>query len=69
MDEEREKRAIERIDVAFARAEAALRQIRVNSASNADNHDSELALKHQKLRADTGQALAQLDALIGELSQ
>lgn len=74
MDEEREKRAIQRIDEAFARAEGAVRQIRANASLDAANAasaptDPQLADKHDQMRARTSEALTQLDALIGRLSK
>ena len=68
MDEEREKRAIQRIDEAFAKAEAALRQIRQNSANAQNGGDPELAARHEQMRARTSEALSELDALIDRLS-
>ena len=69
MDEEREKRAIRRIDEAFERAESALRQLRLNPDSNANIGDPDLADRHEQMRARTSEALTQLDALIGRLSK
>lgn len=69
MDEEREKRAIQRIDEAFAKAEAALRQIRQNSTEAQTAGDPELALRHEQMRARTSEALTELDSLIDRLSQ
>lgn len=69
MDEEREKRAIQRIDEAFAKAEASLRAIRESSTNQASNADPALLAKHEQMRARTSEALTQLDALIGRLSK
>ena len=69
MDEEREKRAIQRIDEAFAKAEAALRQIRENTANSHDSGDPELAQRHERMKARTTQALGELDSLIDRLSK
>lgn len=69
MDEEREKRAIQRIDEAFAKAEVALRQIRQNSTNSRPGGDPELAARHEQMRARTSEALTQLDVLISRLSK
>ncbi|MHA6317252.1 hypothetical protein ACXYN8_06290 [Altererythrobacter sp. CAU 1778] len=66
MQNDDEKRARERIDAAIARIEAAARR---PSPAPAQRADSEISLKHERLRARVSEALTQVDALIGRLER
>jgi hypothetical protein len=58
--------AIERIERALARIEAASAQ--PPAAQNNDLALAELSARHQALREETRRALADLDTLVGELA-
>ena len=57
----------DRIARATARIEAAARRIEAAAAQSGGGGDPELARKYQALRGETGEALAELDRLIGSL--
>lgn len=57
----------DRIARATARIEAAARRIEATAPRTDAGGDPDLARKYQSLRTETGQALAELDRLIGSL--
>ena len=57
----------DRIARATARIEAAVRRIESAARQPAAGGDPELAGKYQALRSEAGEALAELDRLIGSL--
>jgi hypothetical protein len=57
----------DRIARATARIEAAARRIEAAAQRPAGGGDPELARKYQTLRSEAGEALAELDRLIGSL--
>jgi hypothetical protein len=57
----------DRIARATARIEAAARRIETAAQFPANGGDPELAARYQALRSETGEALAELDRLIGSL--
>ena len=59
----------DRIARATARIEAAARRIEVAAGRSASGGDPELAAKYHALRTGTGEALAELDRLIGSLER
>ncbi len=59
----------DRIARATARIEAAARRIEVAAQASAGAGDPELAAKYHALRSEAGEALAELDRLIGSLER
>jgi hypothetical protein len=66
MEGDRIARATARIEAAAGRIEAAAQR---PSSDSGRGDDPELAVKYQSLRTETGQALAELDRLIGSLER
>jgi hypothetical protein len=64
MEGENLTEALARIDAALAR----LDRVAARPQHSAQQSDSELAAKHEQLRAAAAKTLRQLDALIGEKS-
>ncbi|RJY08709.1 hypothetical protein [Aurantiacibacter aquimixticola] len=56
-----------RVDAALARIDAAARRIEQAAAAPQPGDDGELAKKHAALRREAGEALQQLDRLIGTI--
>ena len=59
----------ERVNRALARIEAASARIEAVASSPRQTDDSETTRKYEALRRETGEALAELDALIGKLGE
>ena len=59
----------DRIARATARIEAAARRIEAAAQQSAGGGDRELASRYNALRSETGEALAELDRVIGSLER
>ena len=64
MEEERIDHAIQRIEAALARINAASDKVCASAPSVSDPRTSELAEKHDALRAEVAATLSELDQLI-----
>jgi len=58
--------ALSRIDAALARIEAVAARPRPDAGPDAGNADSDLAVRHERLRKAVAESLRQVDGMIAE---